>query len=71
VIFYLITLYPDSYLFDSHIVSMEPVIEKIFKEIEIKCRCGFEGAITAKQVYYTNCPECQDRIYVRHLTQDD
>jgi len=48
---------------------MEAAIKTISKEIEIKCRqCGYEGEITATKEYYTNCPECDELVYVGRLT---
>lgn len=43
----------------------------ISKKITIHCkRCDFRGEITATRKYYIDCPECNELVYVRHLTQD-
>jgi len=48
---------------------MESLIEPISKEVEINCnRCGFKGLVTATKVYYIDCPECNELVYVGHLT---
>lgn len=48
---------------------MESLIKTISQEIEIKCkRCGFEGSTIATREYYTDCPECDELVYVGHLT---
>lgn len=48
---------------------MEQKIRTISKEIEIKCkRCGYEGAVTAIREYYTDCPECDELVYIARLT---
>ena len=49
---------------------MEKVIKTISNEIEIHCkRCDFKGIITATKEYYADCPECDELVYVKHLTK--
>jgi len=49
---------------------MEQKIRTISKQIEIECkRCGYEGSATAIRLYYVDCPECNEMVYVGHLTQ--
>jgi len=48
---------------------MDPVIKTISQKVEVKCKlCTFEGEITTTRVYYSSCPECDQQIYVGHLT---
>jgi len=49
---------------------MEVVIQTISKEIEIHCKkCDFKGLVTVTRVYYTDCPECDEKVYIGYLTK--
>jgi len=49
---------------------VEKVIKTFSKNIETKCKkCKYEGTITATRQYYIDCPECNEMIYVGHLTK--
>jgi len=46
-------------------------IQTISQKIEIHCKkCDFTGEITATRKYYIDCPECNELVYVKYLTQD-
>jgi len=48
---------------------VDKLIQTISIKLEIKCkRCGYEGPVTATKEYYTDCPECDELVYVGCLT---
>jgi len=47
---------------------VDKVIQTISMEIEIKCKCGYEGEVIATSQYYIDCPECNKQVYVGRLT---
>lgn len=51
--------------------NMEAVIRTISKEIKIHCkRCEYTGIVTATREYYVYCPNCDESVYVGHLTKE-